>query len=98
MTINQIITFLKENKENFDKKYNISKITLFGSYARGENRKDSDVDIIYSLKSGTKFTYDKYIEFENELKKAFNTRVDLINEKRLNPLIKIEAQKDFIYV
>lgn len=98
MTSKQVITFLKHNKENFYKKYNISKITLFGSYARGENRKDSDIDILYSLKDGSKFTYDKYIEFENELKKAFNAKIDLINEKRLNPLIKIEAEKDFIYV
>ena len=98
MTSNQIITFLKQNKENFLKKYNISTITLFGSYARGENRKDSDIDILYSLQEGYKLTFDKYIEFENELKKAFNTKIDLINEKKLNPLIKIEAQKDFIYV
>jgi len=98
MTSNQIITFLKQNKENFLKKYNIATITLFGSYARGENRKDSDIDILYSLQEGYKLTFDKYIEFENELKKAFNTKIDLINEKKLNPLIKIEAQKDFIYV
>jgi len=98
MTRDQIVTFLKLNKENFEKKYNITKFTLFGSYARGEHSENSDIDIIYSLKSGAKFSYDKYLEFENELKKAFNTKVDLINEKRLNPLIKIEAQKDFIYV
>ncbi len=98
MTCNEIIAFLKQNKERFLKKYNIATITLFGSYARGENRKDSDIDILYSIKEGSKFTFDKLIEFENELKKAFNTKIDLINEKRLNPLIKIEAQKDFICV
>ena len=66
MTKKQIITFLKENKENFYKKYYISKITLFGSYARGENRKDSDIDILYSLKEGAKFSYDKYIELDDD--------------------------------
>ena len=98
MTKQQIITYLKAHKKNFLQKYNITTLTLFGSYAREENTKNSDIDILYSLKEGAKLTLDTYIEFENELKKAFNTKIDLINEKKLNPLVKIEAQKDFIYV
>jgi len=69
-----------------------------GSYAREDNRKDSDIDIIYSLKDGIKLSFDKYMEIEEELKKAFNTKIDLINVKRLNPLVRMNAQKDFIYV
>jgi predicted nucleotidyltransferase len=38
------------------------------------------------------------MEIEEELKKAFNTKIDLINVKRLNPLVRMNAQKDFIYV
>jgi predicted nucleotidyltransferase len=75
-----------------------SSFILFGSYAREDNRKDSDIDIIYSLKDGTKLSFDKYMEIEEELKKAFNTKIDLINVKRLNPLVRMNAQKDFIYV
>jgi predicted nucleotidyltransferase len=93
MTKKQIITFLKKNKENFYKKYNISKMTLFGSYAREEQSIKSDVDILYTLKEGAKFSYDKYIEFEDELKKAFDTKVDntlktstLINWKNLSAM------------
>ena len=78
--------------------YGIEKIALFGSFARGEGREDSDVDIIYSLKDGIKISFDNYLNLEDRLKKAFETKVDLINEKRLNPLIKINALKEFIYV
>ncbi len=42
--------------------------------------------------------FDNYLNFEDRLKKAFKRRVDLINEKRVNPLIKITALKEFIYV
>jgi hypothetical protein len=41
-----------------------------------------DIDIIYSLKDGIKLSFDKYMEIEEELKKAFNTKIDLINVKR----------------
>jgi len=98
MTKTQIITFLKANKDKFAQKYHIANITLFGSYARDEYHPNSDIDLIYSLREGAKLSFDKYLEFEAELKKAFDVDVDLVNEKRLNPLVKIEAQKDFIDV
>jgi predicted nucleotidyltransferase len=98
MTKNQILTFLKANKENFATKYHISKLVLFGSYARDENHPKSDIDLIYSLQEGAKLSFDKYMEFESELKKAFDADVDLVNAKKFNPLIKIQAQKDFIHV
>jgi len=98
MTKNQIITFLKTNKDKFAQQYHIANITLFGSYARGEHHENSDIDLIYSLQKGTKLSFDKYLEFEEELKKAFDVDVDLVNEKKFNPLIKIQAQKDFIHV
>lgn len=98
MNKDQIITFLRENRENFLHKYHISKIGLFGSFARGENTQNSDVDIVYTLSDGHKISFDEYIAFENELKNAFSTKIDLINEKKLNPLIKMKSAGDFIYV
>ncbi|MEA2027981.1 MAG: nucleotidyltransferase domain-containing protein [Campylobacterota bacterium] len=99
MTKKQILTFLKANKEKFAQKYHIANFILFGSYAREENHQNSDIDLIYSLQEGAKLSFDKYMEFEAELKKAFNnTDVDLVNAKKFNPLIKIEAKKDFIHV
>ena len=94
----QIIEFLKNNKDKFSKKYNIEQFILFGSVAREENSSSSDVDIIYALKDNTKISFNQYLELEKELKKAFKTKIDLINIKKLNPLIRLNAMKDFIYV
>ena len=91
----EILDYLKKLKKDLTI---FSSFILFGSYAREDNRKDSDIDIIYSLKDGIKLSFDKYMEIEEELKKAFNTKIDLINVKRLNPLVRMNAQKDFIYV
>ncbi len=93
-----ILTYLKIHKNEFAQKYGIETIALFGSFARGSNKKDSDVDIVYSLKDGVKLGFDKYLEFEESLKNIFKTKVDLINEKKLNPLVKMDASKDFIYI
>jgi uncharacterized protein len=98
MTKEIVIDFLKTHKDDFTQKYHISKMALFGSFARGEQHMKSDVDIIYTLDEGYKLSFDRYIELENELIHAFGTKIDLINEKKLNPLIMIEASKDLIYV
>ena len=93
-----ILNYLKEYKNEFMQKYGIERIALFGSYARGEAKEDSDIDIIYFLKEGEKLSFDNYLDLEERLKKVFKRKIDLINEKRLNPLVKIAALKDFIYV
>jgi len=98
MKKNEILDFLRANKDSFFQRYHISNLVLFGSFARGDNKQGSDVDILYRLSEGCKMSFDSYVNFENELSKAFGTKIDLINEKKLNPLVKIEAKKDFIYV
>jgi predicted nucleotidyltransferase len=98
MTKLSILNFLKTNKDNFHKKYHISKLALFGSYAKDNANAQSDVDILYALDDGYAFTFDNLIAFENELKKGFQKKVDLVDEKKLNPLVRMNAQKDFIYV
>ena len=45
MTTLQILNFLRSHKEEFRQKFGITKLGLFGSYARGEATKDSDIDI-----------------------------------------------------
>ena len=94
MNKNEILETLKAKKNSF----NISNFILFGSYANGTNHKESDVDIAFILQDGCKLSFDKYLQLEDELTKSFKAKIDLMNFKKLNPLIKMDAQKDFIYV
>jgi predicted nucleotidyltransferase len=52
----EILNYLRKLKKDSTI---FSSFILFGSYAREDNRKDSDIDIIYSLKDGTKLSFDK---------------------------------------
>ncbi len=62
------------------------------------NHKNSDIDIAYILKDGYKLSFDKYLKLEEKLTTSLKAKIDLMNFKKLNPLIKLDAQKDFIYV
>ena len=41
-----ILAFLKENKDMFKREFHVSKLGLFGSYARGEATDESDIDLL----------------------------------------------------
>ena len=90
----EIITILKNTKNDFD----INQFVLFGSVLTNTNHKNSDIDIAYILKDGYKLSFDKYLKLEEELTTTLKAKIDLMNFKKLNPLIKLDAQKDFIYV
>ena len=48
-----ILKYLTEHKQEFQEKYNIESIGLFGSYARDEANMASEIDILVSLQKTT---------------------------------------------
>lgn len=96
MTKNEIIAYLKEHKDDFMQKYQISKLALFGSYSRDENRDDSDVDIAIETPLSD---YFKLYDFKEELENSFHTKVDIVRLRdKMNMALRKRIEKDGIYV
>lgn len=75
--------------------YQINDIYLFGSYARGEANKDSDVDI-YCEKGKIKTFFDQQA-MEEKLEKALNKKVDVIfTGSTMNDYFKKQIMEDMI--
>lgn len=98
MDKSQILAHLKSHKAYFLQKYPLETLALFGSFARNEETLTSDIDILYAIRSGASMDFDTYLAFETELQGLLGRNVDLVNEKKLNPLVKLHALKEFIYV
>lgn len=94
----EIINFLQENKSYLSRTYYISKIGLFGSFARDEQTINSDVDLIIELEDGVKNVHELKESLNNFLSKAFERSVDIAREKYLKPYAKEFILKDVIYV
>ncbi len=76
-------------------KYGINDIYLFGSYARGEANKDSDVDI-YCEKGNIKTFVDQGF-MKDELEDSLNKKVDIIfNTTTINDYFKDKIMEDLI--
>ncbi|MBD3795706.1 MAG: nucleotidyltransferase domain-containing protein [Epsilonproteobacteria bacterium] len=92
----QILEYLKSHKDEFAKKYQITKLALFGSVARDESHESSDIDIAIDTKLSDYFLlYD----FKESLEKAFGIKVDIVRiREKMNPSLKKRILKDGIYV
>ena len=58
------------------------RLGVFGSFARGEARSDSDVDV-YVVFDDAKRTYDNFFALHERLEKLLGRRVDLVTDKSL---------------
>lgn len=68
------------------KQNGVVKAGIFGSYARGEQKKNSDVDMLIKYK-GRKSLFD-LVHLERELEVAVGKKIDLLTYNSLHPLIK----------
>ncbi|MBU3979533.1 nucleotidyltransferase family protein [Patescibacteria group bacterium] len=73
------------------KKADVTKAALFGSYARGDNKKDSDIDILIDLPRGK--TLLDLIGLKNNLEKILKKKVDIVEYEGIHPLIKNSVLK-----
>jgi hypothetical protein len=94
MTKEYILDFLKEHKQELQNKYNVEQIGLFGSYARDEATKDSDIDIFVKMPPKL---FDM-VAIKEQIEEELHTKVDIIREhKHMKPLFVEMIHKDLIY-
>ena len=97
-TKEEIIGFLHNNYKEIVTNYHLTKLGLFGSFARDEQRADSDVDILIEIEDGTKNIHDLKVSLHDYLSNAFGRSVDIARTKYLKPYAKEFILKDTIYV
>ena len=92
LTSQEIQSRLKTHREVL-RKYTVRKIGLFGSYARGEQRVDSDIDFLVRF---DKPTFDNFMDLAFYLEQVLGKEVELITDGsvslNLKPYIEREIQ------
>ena len=80
----KMISTLKEN--------GVKKAAFFGSFARGQAEKDSDIDILMEFKE-EKSLFD-IGGLKAALEEIFNKKIDIVEYQSLHPLLKEEILKE----
>jgi predicted nucleotidyltransferase len=87
MTTIQQVKKVLQNKKSQLIQNGIIEIGIFGSYIRGEERPESDVDILIDIARPAKIDLFDLIMIEDELTQELNTKVDLVIKSNLKPII-----------
>jgi uncharacterized protein len=96
-TRDQILNFLAQNKKLLRDKYHIVRIGLFGSYARGEQNLDSDIDLLVEFEDNTQELYDLKLQIKDFFKTSLGIEVDICREKYIKARIKSSILKETVY-
>jgi|SRR3989339_826278 len=76
------------------RQFDVKKIGLFGSYANGTQKKNSDIDILVEFR---KKTFDNYMNLKFFLEKLLKTKIDLVLSDALKPQLKSSILKEVEY-
>ena len=91
----EIIRILNRYKKEFSEQYGILDIGVFGSVARDEVRKDSDVDVVVHISKPDLFML---VGIKNELEERLHCSVDIVTyRKNMNPYLKKRIDKEAVY-
>jgi predicted nucleotidyltransferase len=95
-TLDEIKSQLTLLKPTLQARFKVNTLDIFGSYARGEQRENSDVDILVTYSEMVSFftVYDLKKYLERKLK----VKVDIISKKFLNPYIKNQVLQEAVSV
>ncbi|MBE3101765.1 MAG: nucleotidyltransferase domain-containing protein [Firmicutes bacterium] len=76
--------------------YGITKGAIFGSYARGEETENSDVDLLFSI--GKSMPLNEWNEMENNIQKAIGKKVDFVEFGSLSKRVEQEILKEAVII
>ncbi|PHS36230.1 MAG: nucleotidyltransferase [Sulfurovum sp.] len=91
---NQILSSLKTYKDKHIKEYGIEEIGIFGSYARNEEKADSDIDVFVKLKHSNLFLLSR---IRIELEELFGVHTDIVQLRdKMNTYLKKHIEEEAI--
>jgi predicted nucleotidyltransferase len=80
-----IISAIQKNREKI-KSFGVKKLGLFGSFVRGEQRLDSDIDLLVEFQAEQK-TFDNFIQLSFFLEDVLKQSVELVTPESLSPYL-----------
>jgi uncharacterized protein len=92
----EIIARLRENERALRAR-GVSHAALFGSRARGEDRPDSDIDIMIEVDPSALIGVYEYVALKDFIAGLFDGSVDVVSREGLKPYVRPAVTTDAIY-
>ncbi len=91
----EVLKILADAKPELQKEFKVRRIGLFGSYARMEQRKDSDVDVLVEVDPSIGLDF---VTLADRIEKHLGLRTEVVSSRAINTRHRKLIKKDLIYV
>lgn len=87
---------IKQKAAPILRKAGVLRSSIFGSYVHGEQKKDSDIDVLVDVPRGTGLF--AFIRLRHELEDALGKKVDLVTYKSIHPRLRDRILKEQVQI
>lgn len=88
VTIEELKTALRALLPSLEREYGVSSIEIFGSYVRGEQDEESDLDLLVEFDPARGLSLFDFAGLQQELSDRLDVRVDLVEKRSIKPRLK----------
>jgi predicted nucleotidyltransferase len=81
-TKEEVLRILQEEKPELVRRYGVKRLALFGSYAREDQREDSDVDIMVEVEPSIGLGF---VELADRIEEALGVRTEVVSRRAIKP-------------
>jgi len=96
MSKQEVLRRLEEHKGEIRRRFSVAKLSIFGSFARGEGTTQSDLDVLVAF--DRKATFDLFMDLKFYLEELLGIKVDLVTDKALRPQVRQAIEGEIIDV
>ena len=95
ITKEEILSLLVQNKSELENRFKVRRLALFGSYARGDQKPDSDVDILVDIDPSVGL---EFVTLAEQIEQLLDLPVELVSRRAIKPNKLKYIEQDLIYV
>jgi len=93
--IEEIKRIINKHRQELEERFKVKSIAIFGSYVRGEQSPQSDIDILVEFKEPVGFLFIHLADFLEEI---LETKVDLLTPEAIKPNRRKYIMEELVYV
>jgi predicted nucleotidyltransferase len=94
-TRDEILKLLAQCKPELEKQYKVKKLAMFGSYARGDQTEDSDVDILVDVDPSIGL---EFVSLAERIEAILGVPTEIVSLRAIKPRALQFIEQDLLYV
>ncbi|MFN8179696.1 MAG: nucleotidyltransferase family protein [bacterium] len=94
-TTQEVVSILRQARPQLSRRFGVTRLALFGSYARGEQRDESDVDVLVEAEPSIGL---RFVDLADEIETLLGIRTEVVSRRAISPAHWVLIEKELLDV